>query len=251
MNLAKIFPHRRKLTHPRFRLLCFPYAGGAASLYRHWAPLLDPTVEVCPVELPGRGVRLAEPAVHDMTQLCDGLAPAVEQLLDGVPMALFGHSMGARVAFEIARRFDGRIAHLFASGSPAPGTRWRHAAAGDRRLTAQLTDDEFRQRLRALGGTPPEILEHDELMARVLPLVRADFVLIENYRIEPQLRITCPITVFAGVDDPGASPPAAAAWELRTTSRCRLVEIDAGHFFLDSHRAALIAEISHDLAPRA
>jgi surfactin synthase thioesterase subunit len=249
MNLTHLFPFRRKLDHPQLRLLCFPYAGGAAALYRPWPGLLERTIDVCPVELPGRGVRMSEPPLSDMTTLVDVLVPAIEPLLDGVPVALFGHSMGARIAFEIARRFDGRITHLFASGSPAPGTRWRHAAAGDRRPTAQLTDDEFKQRLRDLGGTPPQLLEDDDLMARVLPVVRADFVLIERYRCEPAVRVACPITVFAGVDDERASPTAATAWELRTTARCRIVELDAGHFFLESHRARLFEEIARDVAP--
>jgi surfactin synthase thioesterase subunit len=230
-------------------MLCFPYAGGAAVLYRQWPALLEPTIDVCPVELPGRGLRMAEPPIPDMTSLCDVLVPALEPLFDAVPVVLFGHSMGARIAFEIARRFDGRVTHLFASGSPAPGTRWRHAAAGDRRPTAQLTDDEFKQRLRDLGGTPPQLLANDELMVRVLPLVRADFVLIERYRVEPDIRVSCPITVFAGIDDDRASPTALSAWALRTTGRYRQIDLDAGHFFLESHRAQIHAEITRDLAP--
>ncbi len=87
-------------------------------------------------------------------------------------------------------------------------------------------------------------------MARILPIVRADFVLIEDYRVEPRTRVTCPVTVFAGVSDPGASPSAAAAWELCTSAACRMVELEAGHFFLDSHRSDLLREIRRDLAAR-
>jgi medium-chain acyl-[acyl-carrier-protein] hydrolase len=250
MNLSRVFPFRRPLARPRLRLVCVPYAGGAASLYRRWRTPLAPAIEVCAIELPGRGVRSGEPAETDMTRLCDGLAAAIEPLLDGVPLAVFGHSMGARVAFELAHRLDGRVAQLFASGSPAPGVRLRYTTLADRRPTSQLTDDELKQRLRELGGTPPQILECDDLMARALPILRADFVLVERYQVEPQLRVSCPVTVFAGVADPGASPTAAAAWELRTTARCRVVELAAGHFFLDSHRADLLREIGRDLAPR-
>ena len=248
MNLARVFPFRRKVDRPRLRLLCLPYAGGGASLYRQWSPALEPAVEVCPVELPGRGVRGDESLVPDMTSLCDGLAAAVEELADGVPMALFGHSMGARIAFELARRFEGQVVHLFASASAAPGAPWKHAAGGDVRPTIQLTDDEFRQRLRALGGTPLAILDDDDLMARVMPIVRADFVLIEGYRAAPRSCVGCPVTAFAGVDDPRASPSDAAAWELSTTAAFRLVELDAGHFFVDSHRSDLLREIRRDLA---
>jgi medium-chain acyl-[acyl-carrier-protein] hydrolase len=250
MNLAKVFPFRRLVRDPRVRLLCFPYAGGAALLYRQWSDGLPPGIELCPVELPGRGVRLGEAPVSDMSALCDGVVAAIDALPDNIPIALFGHSMGARIAFEVARRLDGRIAHLFASGSPAPGTR-RNVVLDDPRPTAELSDAEFKQRLRELGGTPHRILDDDDMMAYVLPTLRADFVLIESYRPEPQHRVSCPITVFAGADDPGGSATDAEmiAWEQRTTARCRIIGLDAGHFFLGSHRAQLLREIAHDVAP--
>jgi medium-chain acyl-[acyl-carrier-protein] hydrolase len=247
MTPCRTFPFRRRLAEPQLRLVCLPYAGGAATLYRTWRDLMAPAIEVCAVELPGHGVRFREPPISDMARLCDDLAAALEPLFDGVPLAMFGHSMGARIAFELAHRFDRRVAHLFASGSPAPGIP-RHHGAGDRPPTAQLSDDAFKQRLRELGGTPSEILANDELMARVLPVVRADFALIEQYHVDPQLRLSCPITVFAGRDDAGASPTAALAWALRTTAACRIVELDAGHFFLESHRSHLLREIDRDVA---
>ena len=249
-NPANVFPFRKQLVQPRIRLLCLPYAGGAASLYRSWPARLAPGIDVCPVELPGRGLRFAEPMARDMASLCDALIPAIEPLLDGTPVALFGHSMGARIAFELAHRLDGRLTRLFASGAPAPGVRLRYGATGDPRPTAQLSDAELTQRLRNLGGTPPEILEHRELMERVIPIVRGDFVLVEQYQVDPSIRVSCPITVFAGIHDPGAAPGAAAAWQLRTTSSCRIVELDAGHFFLDTHRDLLLREILRELAPR-
>src|SRR5215831_646593 len=220
-STKRVFPFRRALAQPQLRLVCAPYAGGAAVLYRPWRDAVAPAIEVCAVELPGRGVRFGEPPISDMARLCDDLAFAIEPLLDGVPLALFGHSMGARIAFELAHRFEGRVAHVFASGSPAPGVRSSYGANGDRRPSAQLSDDDFKQRLRELGGTPREILADDELMARVLPIVRADFALIERYQVEPQLRVSCPITVFAGRADTGAPPAVAAAWRLRTTAAFR------------------------------
>jgi medium-chain acyl-[acyl-carrier-protein] hydrolase len=248
--LARIFPFRRKAEQPRLRLLCFPYAGGSAALYRPWVQQLAPAIDVCPVELPGHGLRFAEPAARDMRSLCDGLAPAIAQLCDGVSLAVFGHSMGARVAFEIARRFARDVVQLFASASAAPGERVNHDLPSRSRPTSQLTDAEFRQRLGELGGTPPEILAEDDVMNRILPVVRADFLLIEHYQVDPLARVVCPITAFAGRDDASASPAAMAAWQPRTTAAFRLVELDAGHFFLDSRRAVLLDEIVRDLAPR-
>src|SRR6185436_10261056 len=173
------------------------------------------------------------------------------QLPGDVPLAIFGHSMGARIAFELARRFDGRVAHLFGSAAPAPGLR-RHRPGHDHvRPVSELTDDDFKQRLRYLGGTPPQVLGNDEIMARVLPVLRADFILIEQYRVEPGVRISAPITVFTGVRDRGitASDDVVTAWRDRTAARSRIVELDAGHFFLETHRAHLFREILVDLAP--
>jgi medium-chain acyl-[acyl-carrier-protein] hydrolase len=154
MNLAKIFPFRRPLVAPRLRLLCFPYAGGAASLYRLWVEALGPHVDVCPVELPGRGVRTAEPPLRDMKRVCDALSEAIELLPRDAPLALYGHSMGARIAFELAARLGERVRHLFASGSAAPDCAPRLGGGPGAKLISQLTDAEFRLRLRALGGTP-------------------------------------------------------------------------------------------------
>jgi medium-chain acyl-[acyl-carrier-protein] hydrolase len=227
-----------------------PYAGGGAALYRTWASGLPSAIDVCPVELPGRGARMGEPLIADMTAMAEHLAAAIGELPGNLPLALFGHSMGARVAFEVARHLDGRVGHLFVSGSPAPGMR-RNLSFVDPRPTAELDDDEFRQRLRELGGTPRQVLDHDELMAQVLPIVRADFILIEGYRADPDARLSCPITAFAGTDDPGASAsdPAMVGWRQRTTGNSRIVGVDAGHFFLDSHRTELLREVAHDLAP--
>jgi len=247
MTHAKIFPYRHKSAAPRLRMLCLPFAGGAASIYRRWPVQLGPAIEVYPVELPGRGVRMSEPPITDILRLCDDLAPAIEPLLDGVPLVLFGHSMGARIVFELAHRLDGQIMHVFASGSPAPGARSRYGPTGDTRPTSTLDDRQLTQRLEELGGTPPEILADRDMMARILPIIRADFTLTESYRVDPSVRIGCPITVVTGTRDPSAPPSAAAAWQLRTSGGFRMIELDADHFFLDSHRADVFRELSRDL----
>ncbi len=255
MNLAKIFPFRRVLPAPRLRLLCLPYAGGAASLFRAWAEPLEQLVagvEVCPVELPGRGVRTAEPQVRDMKRLCDGLFEAIELLAgDGVPLALFGHSMGARISFELACRLGPRVRHLFASGSAAPEMAPRLGGTPGGKTISQLTDEEFRLRLRGLGGTPREILDDDELMARAMPVVRADFVLVERYRAAPHAQVTAPITALRGASDAMVEPADAERWQLRTSAAFRLIEVPGGHFFLDGQRDLVLREVASDLAPLA
>jgi medium-chain acyl-[acyl-carrier-protein] hydrolase len=248
MNLNKIFPFRRPLPAPRLRLVCFPYAASAASLYRPWVDLLGSTIEVCPVEYPGRGVRMAEPPLRDMKRLCDSLLEPMLELQGGVPLALFGHSMGARVAFELAQRLSGKVVHLFTSGAVAPDIAPRLGGGPGAKPIAQLNDEEFRARLRELGGTPPEILDDDGLMERVLPMVRADFVLVERYRAAPHAQVDVPITVFRGTEDPGVFAPDADRWQLRTNAAFRHIEVPGGHFFLDEQRALVVAEVQRDLA---
>jgi medium-chain acyl-[acyl-carrier-protein] hydrolase len=247
MNLTKIFPFRKPIASPRLRLLCLPYAGGAASLYRSWINELGTSIEVCPVELPGRGVRMAEPPLRDMTRLVDSLADAIELLFDGVPMALFGHSMGARISFELACRFPGKVVHLFASGSAAPDIPPRLGAMPRAKPIAQLSDAEFQVRLRELGGTPSVILDNEELMVQVLPVVRADFILVERYRAAPQAQINAPITALRGMDDHGISIGDTERWQLRTTAAFRCLQVPGGHFFLDLQRELVTREILRDL----
>ncbi len=249
MNLAKVFPFRRGVVSPRLRLLCVPYAGGSAALFRQWAELFGPHVEVCPVELPGRGVRTAEPPVRDMKQLADSLLEAAELLPRDAPLALFGHSMGARISFELALRLGDRVRHLFASGSAAPEFAPRLGGTPGGKTIAQLTDEEFRLRLRLLGGTPVEILDDNELMERVMPVVRADFVLVDRYRAEPHAAVKVPITVLRGSDDAMVDAADAERWQLRTNAAFRMLEIPGGHFFLDEQRELVTREVAKDLAP--
>lgn len=245
MSSAKIFPFRRAVAAPRLRLLCVPFAGGASSLYRAW-PRLLPAIEVWPIELPGRGVRGDERPMTDMNQLADGLAAAIDEH-PGPPLALFGHSMGARIAFELTRRLGDRVVHLFASGSQPPDVRPHYGSADDR-PTEQLTDAELKRRIEPLGGTPPELMAEDDLMQRALPIVRADLTMTERYRVEPpDARVACPLTVLAGVHDKIAPPRVATGWLVRSSSTTRMVELDAAHFFLDSHRAEVLREVTRDL----
>jgi medium-chain acyl-[acyl-carrier-protein] hydrolase len=251
MNLAKVFPFRRPATAAqptRLRLLCFPYAGSAAAVYRPWVDLFGPHVDVCPVELPGRGVRTAEPLLRDMKRMADSLLEAIEALPPEVPLAFFGHSMGARIAFELACRLGPRVRHLFASGSASPDVAPRLGGGPGAKTIAQLSDEEFRLRLRVMGGTPVEILDDDALMERALPVVRSDFILVERYRAAPHAQLSVPITVLRGEQDAMVDLSDAERWQLRTNAAFRLLEIPGGHFFLEEQRALVVREVMRDLA---
>jgi surfactin synthase thioesterase subunit len=221
------------------RLFCLPYAGGSAlRVYHEWPALLPDGIDVWPLELPGRGSRMAESLCTSVDGLTDDLVPTVLSALDAGPYAIFGHSLGGLLAFELARRMEhvhGRPpAHLLVSAFEAPGL----PAEPDR--DHLLPDDAFRARLRELVGTPQEVLDNDDLMEILIPVLRADFTVSNTYRFaSPWLTLSCPLTVFGGLDDPEAPPHTLRAWQHRTTGAFRLRLLPGNHFFLNTERALL------------
>jgi medium-chain acyl-[acyl-carrier-protein] hydrolase len=237
----------RPLPGARVRLFCLPHAGGGASMFRPWQGELPDFVEVCPVQLPGRENRMREQPFSQWRPLVEELAVAAEPFLD-VPYAVFGHSTGAMLGFELARalREAGRPQpiHLFASARNAP-----HLPL-ERPPTHALPEDELIDDLRRMGGVPDEVLGHGELMALLLPLLRADLSVNETYRYPGGEPIDAPITAFGGTDDPRVAPEALDAWRehARGVFASRLFAGD--HFYLHANRPALLAEIGSALETR-
>ncbi|MET8388555.1 alpha/beta fold hydrolase [Streptosporangium canum] len=224
---------------PRLRLVCFPHAGSAAGFFRTWAGRLPYGVELYAVQYPGRQDRIEEEFAADMDGLAGPVAAALEDL-PGVPIALFGHSMGAAVAHEVARRLEERervpLAGLVVSGRPAPD-RLRPAEVhlgGDEAL---LTD------LRRLGGTSEEVLADPALRALVLPALRADYRLIETYEPRPRPPVRTPICVCLGDADPEVDLDEAAAWADHTAGGFGLRAFPGDHFYLVAHEDELIREV--------
>lgn len=240
----KWFWGRRPRPAASTRLVCLPYAGGAATAYRTWAHLAPSHVEVCPVELPGRGARMGEEPYRRLAPLVRALADALEPLLDR-PYALFGHSMGGLLAFELARlqrrRGHPAPAHLFVSASPAPG-RCHESTVHD------ASDAEVKARLRSFNGTPPEVLDNEELMALALPIIRADFAVLETYELVDEPPLDIPLTVFGGIHDRTVQPADLAGWRDHATS-VQLRMLPAGHFFLDELAPELIRLITAGVGP--
>lgn len=233
----------------RVRLYCFPFAGGGASTYRRWGAELPPEIEVRPVQPPGREGRIGEPAFRSVEPLVEALAGTLPgDLGEGVPFAFFGHSMGALIAYELARllRRRGRPqpARLLVSAHRAPQQPPREDPIHD------LPEEEFRRRLRQLNGTPEEVLDHPELMELLGPLLRADFALNETYVEPPGEPLACPITAFGGDADPDVTVDDLRLWAERTTGPFQLHVYHGDHFFLH-HEAGvtLRRQIAHDLAP--
>lgn len=230
---------------PRLRLLCFPYAGGSAAVFHPWRAALAPDIEVAAVQLPGRAERLLEPAYTRIEPLVDALLEAVTPPA-GQRCAYFGHSLGGLVAFELARAQQ-RLGlpmpeRVIVSGCDAP----RHRKDG--RRMHLLDDQRFVDVLRDYNGTPPEILAHEELMALMLPTVRADFALSETYAPTDERPLRCPITVLAGEHDERESLQAVEGWRRETSAACDVHWFDGDHFFIRPHRDAVLARIRCVLA---
>ncbi|MDX6695727.1 MAG: hypothetical protein QOF02_3330 [Blastocatellia bacterium] len=226
------------------RLFCFPYAGGSASVFRGWSDTLPETVEVCAVQLPGRGSRLLEPTINSMPQLIEAVAQALRPRLDK-PCAFFGHSMGATIGLELARyvRSEWQVEplHLFVSGSRAPQARSREPATYD------LPEAEFLEELRRLKGTPAEILDHPELMRLMAPVLRADFALAQTYLYKTAAPLSCPITAFGGLADKAVTERQLQAWQAQTIARFSLRMIRGDHFFIHESQTLLLAAIAKEL----
>ena len=196
------------------------------------------------MELPGRGSQIQQPPFTRITQLVDALAEALLPFWDK-PYAFFGHSMGAIISFELARllRAQGRRepSHLFVSGCRAP------QIPGKTNSTYNLPLPEFLDELRRLKGTPQEVLEHEELMQLTLPLLRADFEMVDTYRFEASLPLDCPITAYGGLQDDEVPREKLEGWREQTTSNFILRMLPGDHFFLHSAQPTLLRILSQDI----
>jgi surfactin synthase thioesterase subunit len=219
------------------RLFCFPYAGGGATAYRAWSDALPRSVEVCCARLPGREMRIKEPAYSDVYLLVDALAPALVPLLER-PFALFGHSMGALVAFELARKLrrDHNLLpeRLLVSARIAPSMKLKHSPLNI------LPDDEFIDALAKLNGTDENALQHRELMKLVLPALRADVAMHEQYKYSEGTPLECPIVAFGGLQDPKVDNEGLDAWRNHTTGPFTKRLLAGDHFFINSPQSSFL-----------
>lgn len=231
------------------RLFCFPYAGGGATIYRRWPAELPRSVELCPVQIPGRGSRTRERPFTRLAPLVEAAAEALLPYLDK-PFAFFGHSMGGMMSYELAqalRRKHGlRPLHLFVSGRRAP-----HLRGESGPKTYDLPEQEFLAEVRRLNGTPKEALEHPELMELIGPLLRADFEVCQTYSYDPAPPLDCPITAFGGLQDFEVTREHLEGWREHTTSAFMLRMLPGDHFFLNSSQPLLLRVLSQELYQHA
>ena len=202
------------------------------------------TVQVIPVELPGRGTRVKEPPFVRLSSLIEELAEAIQPLLDA-PFAFFGHSMGALIAFELTRHLERKYGVdpqiLFVSGRRAP------QIPDASPVTYNLPREELIKELYRFEGTPKEVLDNAELMEFMLPVIRADFQLIETYEYLDGMPIRCPIIAFGGLQDYEENRYLIVQWKHQTTSRFRLHLLPGNHFFIRSSEAPLLKLLAREL----
>lgn len=230
--------------HARVRLYCFPFAGGNSTIYRTWPERLWPDVEVVLVELPGRGGRLREPPFRSAPPLVRALGEAFREEARG-HFALFGHSMGAILAFELTRYLRRNRLPLprviFASGHVAPQLPER------RRNLHALPDGQLVEALKKLGGTPPEVFAQPELLDLLLPIIRADLEVNELYEYGDEPPLDVPLVLFGGSEDADVGLEDLDAWGVQTTSACERHLLPGDHFFLHSAEHAVLEAVLRSL----
>lgn len=238
---------RFRRTEPaEVRLLCFHHAGGSATMYRHWSRLMPWFIEPIAVQLPGRADRFREPPYDRMTPLVDQLIEVIKPLLDQ-PFACYGVSMGARVAWALAHALRERAMPmprvLFVAASAAP-------SLDDGRWAWEGREDGLEGYVREMGGTPVEVLAEPELLAGLLPTLRADLTVLSTHGFRPATPLDVRIRAFAGIEDAEASPGRMSGWRAETSARFDVDPVPGGHFFDSDSERQVIQAIGHALASR-
>lgn len=226
------------------RLYCFAYAGGHAGVFMPWQAALEPHIEVCAVQLPGRGSRMGEAPMTSIPALVDRIAEVIASQ-DERPFAFFGHSLGALLAFEIARHRarNGLPApvHLFVSGCEAPTHR------GSPKNLHLLSDAQLLDEIKGYNGTPPEVLANEELMELILSVMRVDFALEPGYVYEPGPPLAMPMTVLAGSQDRHGLWKEVGRWTEQTQGHGRVQWFDGDHFFINARQQDVIDCVRSEL----
>jgi medium-chain acyl-[acyl-carrier-protein] hydrolase len=233
---------------PRLRVFCFPHAGGSADLYRSWQRWFPEQLDLCLVHLPGRGKNMDTRAFSQLVPLVAEILDHISLLTD-IPYALYGHSMGALISFELARELSRRQRngpkHLFVSGCRAP------QYPRDEPITFNLPHDAFIAELKKLNGTPEEVLANSELMELFIDVLRADFEAVETYKYQPGGPLSCPITVYGGIEDEHVPVEACRQWQEQTSATCKVRMFSGNHFFVRNAGPEFINVFRTDLLSAA
>lgn len=236
----------RRAVAPRLRLFAFPYAGGGASVFRSWVPLLPDGIELFGFQPPGRDGRFSEPVSTSLDEVVSAGERVIRELArDGVPFAFFGHSLGALVAYSITCCMETASGvtprHLIVSACVAPH---RQTTVPD---VHDLPDNDFIDWVQGLGGTPPEVWANAEMRELLLPILRADFRLVASFRDDDREPLHTPITALGGESDHSVPHDALAAWQERTRSASAVYMLPGDHFFVHSTQGTVVERVLHVL----
>ncbi len=229
------------------RLFCIPYAGGSANVYNKWRKHIASSIELCPVELAGRGKRFGEPFYNSLYDAANDVFNSIADKINEVPYAIFGHSMGSWIAFELYYKlketgFKEPI-HIFFSGRYPP-----HIKKGGK-VFNELTNEEFKEEILKIGETPVELFEDKAMESAIIQLLKADYKILENYKFLPKGQpINCDITIFNGKRDNDVTGNDLKEWPKYSGKQCDIYEFDGGHFFINSEREVVLKAISDKLS---
>ena len=231
----------------RLRLFCFPYAGGSAAIFRLWHKHLPPDVEVCPVELPGRGGRFKEKPFDRLDPLLEALQEVFVPLCGEKPFAFFGHSLGALIGFELSRwlrRTENLHPSLLCISAYGPPRR----LSPDRFRYHDAPEGRFLDKMKKMNGTPVEVLQNPEVMALFLPILRADLAIADFYEYVDEAPLDCPIFAIGGENDEEVNPSLVSEWGRETAADFRWKLFRGNHFFLHSASEEVLKELSRSLS---
>ncbi|HEY9062718.1 MAG TPA: thioesterase domain-containing protein [Pseudobacteroides sp.] len=233
----------------RIKLFFLPYAGGTASVYLSWRKCLDQSIDIKPVELAGRGKRINEPLYKRVDEAAEDIFKVMSKEIGEGKYAIFGHSMGAILAFEIAKKINQanlkKPEHIFFSGRSALDS------LAEPKYIYTLNDDQFIKSIIKYGGTNKEVFENDALKAIFLPILRADFSMVERYKFQNNnFRLGCDITILNGTEDKLVSFGDLKNWESLTYGSCKFYEFTEGHFFINKYKQEICKIISETLVDK-
>ncbi|ARU60256.1 hypothetical protein CBW65_03645 [Tumebacillus avium] len=230
----------------KIRLFCLPYAGGSAMVYTKWKDYLHEDIELCPVELAGRGMRFREPRYEQFEDVVEDLYHMMKDRLDDRPYAIYGHSFGCFAAYELAHKLQAshhqNPQHLFFAARRAP------QVFKDEIPYHNLSMDELKNVLLRLGGTPQELFENKEMMNAFLPILLSDFRVLHYYRYQERAdKLACAISALSGKEDRDISGQDLTAWKVHSEVGCRIYKVNGGHFFLNEHPEEVAGIINQTL----
>lgn len=227
----------------KIRLFCIPYVGASASVFWKWSKTLDKSIELVPIELAGRGKRFNEPFYEDLQGAVDNIFNIIENEINDLPYAIYGHSMGSLLAFElyykiIEKRRKAPV-HIFFSGRYPPHINKNSI------IYHKLSDKELVDKILEIGGTSKEVFLNKELANIYISLIRSDYRILEMYKYNAKpYKLNCDISVFYGNKDKICADSFLNEWIKYTEKQCDFYEFDGDHFFINDKSEEVVSEIN-------